>query len=109
MSSNRGCATRPNQGGGGAVNVGGMERTISVLAGGFVLLHGLSKLRLSTIVAAIAGGALVYRGLTGHCKVYEALDMAKSHGLVHDEQCARQRRPDHEITDASLAATGESP
>jgi len=109
MENSRACGSRSDTGSAYGVNVGSAERTISTVAGGLALLYGLSKLSLSTIVAAVAGGALLYRGLTGHCKVYEALDMAKSHGLGHDEQSAHQRGPHHEITDASLAATGESP
>jgi uncharacterized membrane protein len=90
--------------------VGDTERIISVLAGGFVLLHGLSKLSLSTIVTAVAGGALIYRGLTGHCCVYQALESSTTGGLGHDEQGGSQRIPvRHAVTDASLAATGESP
>lgn len=109
MDKLRTCTARSDQAGPCATNVGDLERTLSVLAGGFVLLHGLSKLRLSTIAAAVGGGALVYRGLTGHCKVYQALDMAKTRGLGHNEQGPRQRGPHQEVTDASLPATGESP
>jgi uncharacterized membrane protein len=92
-----------------AVNVGDTERTISAVAGGFLLLYGLSRLSLSTIVAAVTGGALLYRGLTGHCSAYQALDMSTSCGLENDEGGGRRMRPRHEVTDESLAATGESP
>jgi len=94
----------------GGINVGDTERTVSVVAGGFVLLYGLSKLSLSTIVAAVAGGALIYRGLTGHCSAYQALDMSTACGLRNDERgSARRLPPRHGVTDGSLAATGESP
>jgi uncharacterized membrane protein len=89
--------------------VGNTERTISAVTGGFLLLYGLSRLSLSTIVAAVAGGALLYRGLTGHCSAYQALDMSTTCGLENDERSGRRIRPRHEVTDASLAATGESP
>jgi uncharacterized membrane protein len=109
MSNSRVCGLRKNEGSTGAINVGDTERTMSVLAGGFVLLHGLSKLSLSTIVTAVAGGALIYRGLTGHCSVYQALESSTPRGLADDAQGGRRTRPLHQVTDASLAATSESP
>jgi uncharacterized membrane protein len=108
MENLRARAARPDRPSACAVNVGDMERTISAVAGGFILLRGLSRLSLSTILGAVAGGALLYRGLTGHCCVYQALDVARTHGLGHNEHDDR-RAPRHTVTDASLAATGESP
>jgi len=109
MQSSPECASRSEGRHACAINVGNAERTISAVAGGFLLLYGLSKLSLSTIVAAVAGGVLLYRGLTGHCSAYQALDMSTSCGLENDEGGGRRMRPRHEVTDASLAATGESP
>jgi uncharacterized membrane protein len=51
------------------VNVGNGERMPSVLGGAALGLYGLGRLRLSGLVLAALGGALVYRGLSGHCKV----------------------------------------
>ncbi|MFN0051983.1 MAG: DUF2892 domain-containing protein [Planctomycetales bacterium] len=90
-------------------NVGGAERVVSTVAGGMVLLYGLSKLSLSTIVAAVAGGGLLYRGLTGHCSAYQALDISTACGLGRSDRDDRQPHPRQGVTDASLAATGEAP
>lgn len=110
MESSRACTSRPDQGKARAINVGDTERTISAVAGGFVLLYGLSKLSLSTIVAAVAGGALIYRGITGHCSAYQALDVSTACGLGNDERGnARRLPPHHGVTEGSLAATAESP
>jgi|GEM_PF-2338446 len=109
MTNSRVCGSQKNQGSVRAINVGDTERTMSVLAGAFVLLHGLSKLSLSTIVTAVTGGALIYRGLTGHCSVYQALDSSTPRGLGNSEQGGRRTLPLHQVTDASLAATSESP
>jgi len=109
MTNSRVCGSQKNQCSTGAINVGDTERTISALAGGLVLLHGLSKLSLSTIVAAVAGGALIYRGLTGHCSVYQALESSTPRGLGNDEQGGRRTHRLYQVTDASLAATGETP
>jgi uncharacterized membrane protein len=55
-----------------AVNVGHNERIISVAAGSIAALIGLSRRSLPGFVVAGIGGALVYRGVTGHCPAYEA-------------------------------------
>src|SRR5579872_2278037 len=109
-NSNRACNTPSGRGQSYGVNVGDGERTISAVAGGFVLLYGLSKLPFSTVAAAITGGALLYRGLTGHCSAYQALDISTACGLRNDERGeAGRRAPRHGVTEVSLAATGESP
>ncbi len=109
MESSRTCASRSEQFAGFEVNVGKTERTISTVAGGVVLQYGLSKSRLATIVAAVAGGVLLYRGLTGHCRAYQLLGMSTSCGLANGKPDTDQMHPLHDVTDASLAATGESP
>lgn len=109
MKSSSACADRSKRGPVCEINVGGTERIASAVAGGFVLLYGLSKLPLSTIVAAVTGGALLYRGLTGHCCAYQALDMSTAGDLGHVERNSRRLRPLHEVADGSLVASGKSP
>jgi uncharacterized membrane protein len=89
--------------------VGDTERIISAVAGGFVLLYGLSRLSLSTIIAAAAGGGLLYRGLSGHCSVYQALQTSTACGLANGERIDVRMSPHQGVTEASLAATAESP
>jgi uncharacterized membrane protein len=55
------------------VNVGNAERWISAIAGGAIAIAGIRARSLPGLLAAAAGGALVYRGATGHCPVYAAL------------------------------------
>jgi len=54
------------------VNVGQTERIVSTIAGGALLVFGLSR-SLPGIVIAAVGGALAYRGVTGHSRLYERL------------------------------------
>ena len=54
-------------------NVGLQERLFSLGAGGSLALAGLFRGRLSGAAAMIAGASLVYRGMSGHCHVYDAL------------------------------------
>jgi uncharacterized membrane protein len=45
---------------------------LSVIGGGALALYGLRR-SLGSLALAIGGGVLVYRGLTGHCAIYENL------------------------------------
>jgi uncharacterized membrane protein len=44
-----------------------------------LVLFGLRRGSLEGTLAAIAGGSLVYRGLTGHCPMYSALGINTAH------------------------------
>src|SRR5438270_13956454 len=55
------------------LNVSEIERLASIIAGSALGLHGLTRRSLGGAVVTAVGGCLVYRGLTGHCPLYEAL------------------------------------
>src|SRR5215213_10719454 len=57
------------------VNVGGGERAISVAAGSVLALLGLGRGGMPGLLIAAVGGGLIYRGASGHCPLYKALDM----------------------------------
>ncbi len=59
-----------------SINVGHAERLFSLLGGGLLILYGLGRKRLSGIALALLGGDLLRRGLTGHCYLYQALDIS---------------------------------
>jgi len=54
------------------VNVGSIERTVSVAAGSILALSGLARRSVPGAVIATIGGAMLYRGITGHCHLYQA-------------------------------------
>jgi uncharacterized membrane protein len=56
-----------------SINVGRVERWLSMVAGGALAAYGLKRRRAPGGAAAIAGAALLYRGATGHCDLYGAL------------------------------------
>lgn len=56
-----------------SVNVGDKERLFSLLAGSALGIYGLSRFSLAGLGLAAAGGSLLYRGVTGHCGMYQAL------------------------------------
>ena len=57
------------------VNVGENERAVSLAAGSIVALLGISRRSVPGLLIAGVGGALIYRGATGHCPIYEALEL----------------------------------
>jgi len=54
------------------VNLGNLERVLSVIGGGALALYGLRR-SLGNLMLMLGGGALIYRGLTGHCAAYQAM------------------------------------
>jgi uncharacterized membrane protein len=59
-------------------NIGSNERWLSMLAGGALALYGLRQRSGMGRAAAAAGGALLYRGWTGHCPVVASLRMNRA-------------------------------
>lgn len=57
------------------VNVGANERILSAVGGGVLVAYGLSRRSLPGLALAAIGGSLLYRGATGHCYAYEALNI----------------------------------
>jgi len=55
------------------INVGDKERMLSAIAGGALTLYGLRRGSLGGLLLAGLGAALGYRGITGHCGLYDKL------------------------------------
>src|SRR5690348_16350602 len=55
------------------VNVNDTERALSGALGALLLAGGLKGRSGGAVAAGVLGGALLYRGLSGHCHVYQAL------------------------------------
>lgn len=55
------------------VNVSTVERVASALGGGALAVMALKKHNAASAALALAGGYLLYRGVTGHCAGYSAL------------------------------------
>ena len=65
-------------------NINEKERLISLAGGSLLALYGLSRRSWGGVGLALAGAALLHRGLTHHCKLYAALGIDTS-GHDHDE------------------------
>jgi uncharacterized membrane protein len=59
----------------GEVNVGSVERWASAIGGGALALYGITRGTKGGVALALLGGALIYRGSTGHCNLYDAMNM----------------------------------
>ncbi|MGH7481070.1 MAG: YgaP family membrane protein [Longimicrobiales bacterium] len=57
------------------INVGDPERWASGILGGMLTLLALKRRGLGGLATLTLGGALLYCGVTGHCDVYESLDI----------------------------------
>jgi len=55
-----------------SVNVGDSERWLSLLGGGLLALY-LVRRSLGTALLIGGAGALLYRGLTGYCALYQTM------------------------------------
>jgi uncharacterized membrane protein len=74
------------------MNVSSTERWLSAIGGGMLAGYALKRRDRVAGAAAIAGAALLYRGATGHCHIYQALgantadqqSRMKGTGLVAD-------------------------
>jgi uncharacterized membrane protein len=54
-------------------NVGAGERLASMAVGGLLVTWALRKRSPATMAAGVVGADLIYRGASGHCRVYDAL------------------------------------
>jgi uncharacterized membrane protein len=84
-----------------AQNVGNAERWASVIGGGALALCGLGlslgRRPITGGLLAALGGSLVYRGVSGHCPVYKALDIDTARG----ERVAAEPQPSDVVDEAS--------
>lgn len=90
-------------------NVSTVERGLSTLGGALLAAYGLRRRSPQGITAAVVGGTLVYRGLSGHCPVYASLGVSTAergawpgeHRLRHpaeDLSGARGVNVEHSLT-----------
>lgn len=80
------------------INVGNPERILSVVGGALVGLYGLGRIRFSGLALAALGGALIYRGFTGHCNLYRYLGIDSASTLTGETRGNRGIKIEREIT-----------
>lgn len=58
------------------VNVGKTERIIMIGAGAYLLYRALAKKDKQKVAEAVTAGTMLFRGVTGYCPAYDAIDRA---------------------------------
>ena len=76
----------------GERNVGDTERWISAVSGGMLTLASLRGGALGWSALAL-GGALLYRGVSGHCAVYNAMGLNTAEPRYSDRPAEVVYRP----------------
>lgn len=64
----------------GGVNVGNVERALSLAGGALAIGYGLSRGSLLGALTAVAGAPFVWRAVTGHCAVKQAVSRRRERG-----------------------------
>lgn len=100
-----------NHSGHAKINVGDVERQISMIGGTVLAVCGLLRGSLSGLGLAAIGGALIWRGHTGHCEMYHMLGHSSADQPERGSRGANE--PAHEQYEAQLRgyeshAAGES-
>jgi hypothetical protein len=60
------------------VNLDRKERFYSIIGGVLLTVYGLARLPLGAVLLILSGGYLLYRGMNGHCYLYDALEINKA-------------------------------
>jgi hypothetical protein len=81
-----------------AMNIGPAERIGSTMAGAALVFRALARPSLGRIALALAGVALLQRGLTGHCSLYQAIGIG---GAGHPDQAVRNAAGKDRVDGAS--------
>lgn len=68
------------------VNVGKVEREVSLVAGAGSFAFGIARRDLPGLLIAAFGVGLLYRGASGHCGVYDALGVDSRTKRDHDAE-----------------------
>src|SRR5687768_4860543 len=71
------------------VNVGGVDRVISALAGGVLAAYGLRRRSPLGMVMTLGGASLLHRAATGYCDAYEMLGINTANTSEAEEPVAR--------------------
>ena len=81
------------------MNVGTAERIGSAIAGAVLVARALARPSLGRIIVAVGGAALLQRGLTGHCAMYQAFGI--------DTAGRADRTPRNAVGDDPVTAASE--
>lgn len=87
-------SAKPAKGGGFSINVGKSERVVSTVTGGLLAAYGLRRRTPGNLLLAGLGGAMLYRGLSGHCPAYKGLGVSTAE---HEEPTSTEQYSQHGV------------
>jgi uncharacterized membrane protein len=91
------------------INVGDTERQLSMIGGSVLAVYGLLRGSLSGLTLAAIGGALIWRGHSGHCEVYHMLGHSSADQSKHGHQSDdTKQRDEHLGSHGTSAVTGDA-
>jgi uncharacterized membrane protein len=80
------------------LNVGPTERVVSVAGGTGLMIYALTRPSRTSLSLALGGGYLLYRGITGKCTVYKALEIRTTpQGAIRVNRTVTINRPREEV------------
>jgi uncharacterized membrane protein len=82
------------------MNIGYGERMAGAIGGPLLALYGLTRGTPGGLVLAAGGGYLLYRSLTGHCSLYQALGVTTARSAdepLHAEKSVTINRPAEDL------------
>jgi len=65
------------------VNLSDVERSVSVILGGALVVRALQKMDVIPLALAALGVGLIFRGASGHCSLYQAMGVDGAQGGKH--------------------------
>jgi uncharacterized membrane protein len=71
---------------------------VSASLGGLFVLRALDSKPLGALIGFLVGGALIYRGLTGHCPAFQALGFDTAQGNESDSTVGVRREKNRGIS-----------
>ncbi|WP_148665346.1 SRPBCC family protein [Sulfurifustis variabilis] len=80
-----------------AVNIGAVERAVSVAGGALLALSGLSRRSWARTPLVGVGAILVYRGARGHSYLYERIGIDRANAPIEIEQAVTINRKPEEV------------
>ena len=82
------------------VNVSEPERLFSILTGLTLVAHGVSRRSVGSVGTLLSGGYLLYRGVAGHCPLYELAGFSsasRAEQLQFNQDHRRDDRPPQQM------------
>jgi uncharacterized membrane protein len=89
----------------GQINVGSRERAASFVMGGALLALGMGRSGTGKALLSVLGGSLLFRGLSGHCPVYQTLGADTSDAAQREHDASLTQGPELDAPEVQRSVT----